>query len=503
MSLSQRLSEYVAAAFTGVWIQSHEHPDALAEIGRLCRDRGWSLASWDVDRGLQSFGPVASQQAGVSAAGSADPVAAIRAVNALAAADGSALLVLPNFHRFLQSIEVVQALAHQIHQGKTNRTFVIVLSPLVQIPVELEKHFVVLHHDLPDRQQLEQIARGVATEDGELPAGEDLERLIDAASGLTRFEAEGAFALSLVRERRLTPRSVWELKEGMLKKSGLLQLHRGAERFADLGGLDALKSFCARSIQASGRKGSARARGVLLLGPPGVGKSALCKALGNETGRPTLLLDVGALLGSLVGQSEHNLQQALRIADAMSPAVLFCDEVEKALSGVASSGQTDSGVSARMFGALLTWLNDRTSDVYFVASCNDVSKLPPEFARAERVDGVFFLDLPGTADKDRIWPLYMRKYDLDEGQKLPEDRDWSGAEIASCCRLAALLDLPLKEAARNVVPVAVTAAESVERLRTWAAGRCLDASRPGVYTRGAAQPSPASSARRVSRPSSN
>lgn len=492
MTLAQRLAEYVAAAFTGIWVQGHEHADALAEIARLCRDRSWAMAVWDIDRGLQI--------AGRQAPAATDPVAAIKSINTLASTDGSALLVLPNFHRFLQSAEIVQALAHQLHAGKQNRAFVLILSPLVQIPIELEKHFVIIEHDLPDREQLLNIAGGVATEAGELPEGEDLQKLLDAAAGLTRHEAEGAFSLSLVRNGKLTPQAIWELKAQALKSSGLLTLHRGSERFADLGGLEALKDFCTRSMRAGRRKGSAQARGVLLLGPPGVGKSVLCKALGNETGRPTLLMDVGSLLGSLVGQSEQNLRQALKTADATSPAVLFCDEVEKALSGVASSGQTDSGVSARIFGSLLTYLSDHTSDVYFVGSCNDISKLPPEFARAERFDGVFFLDLPGTAEKERIWSIYLERYGLEAEQPKPECRDWTGAEIQSCCRLAALLEVPLRDAARNVVPVAVTASESVERLRDWAAGRCLDASQGGIYSRGSQPPA---ARRRVSRPSRN
>jgi hypothetical protein len=491
MSLSQRLGEYVAAAFTGIWVQSHEHADALAEVARLCRDRAWAFATWDVDRGLQVAGRAA-------AADATDPVAAIRSVNALATPDGSALLVLPNFHRFLQSAEVVQALAHQVQQGKQNRTFVLILSPVVQVPVELDKHFVVVEHDLPDRAQLEQVARGIATEAGEMPAGDDLARLLDAAAGLTRYEAEGAFSLSLVRHAALVPRAVWELKEGMLKKSGLLTLHRGTERFADLGGLDALKAFCARALDAGRRGGPARPRGVMLLSPPGCGKSQFCKALGNETGRPTLVMDVGALLGSLVGQSEANLRQALRIVDAMAPCVLMIDEVEKALAGVASSGSTDSGVSARIFGSLLTYLSDHETDVFVACTSNDISKLPPEFVRAERFDAVYYLDLPGTAEKETIWPLYLRRYGLDVSQKRPEDRDWTGAEIASCCRLAALLDVPLREAAKNVVPVAVT---SAERLRNWASGRCLSASQAGIYARGTESPAPAG--RRVARSSPN
>jgi len=494
MNLADRLSEYIAAAFSGLWVQSYEHEDALAEITRLAARHKWSLAVWDIDRGLQVNGQPAEN--------TGDPVAAIRSISALATPEGSALLVLPNFHRFISGAEVVQALAHQIHEGKQNRTFIVVLSPIVQIPIELERQFVVVEHDLPDRRQLEDIAHGIATEPGEMPSDAELSKLLDAAAGLSRFEAEGAFSLSLVRHGRLEPESTWELKTQAIKKNGLLTLHRGGERFDDLGGLDAVKSFCRRALRPRTAGESVKPRGIMLLGVPGTGKSALAKALGSEVGRPMLHLDVGALMGSLVGQTEANVRQALKIADAMSPAILFCDEIEKALSGVASSGHTDSGVSARLFGSLLTWLNDHESDVFFIATCNDISKLPPEFSRAERFDGIFFLDLPAKSEKEAIWKIYLRKFGIKEDQPHPDDNDWTGAEIRSCCRLARLLDVTLAEAARNVVPVAVTAAESVERLRTWAAGRCLSANEPGVYSRNARDAG--KSRRRVSRgPSAN
>jgi SpoVK/Ycf46/Vps4 family AAA+-type ATPase len=332
---------------------------------------------------------------------------------------------------------------------------------------------------------LEELARSIATEDGELPAGDELSTVLDAAAGLTRYEAEGAFSLSLVREQAIRPQTIWELKSQTLKKSGLVSLHRGSESFDDLGGLDSLKSFCTRAMRNQGHGNPLkRPRGAMLLGVPGTGKSAFAKALGNETGRPTLTLDIGSLMGSLVGQTESNIRQALQIADAMAPCVLFLDECEKALAGVASSGQTDSGVSARLFGSFLSWLNDHTSDVFVVATCNDISKLPPEFARAERFDGVFFLDLPGTTQKAAIWKLYLDMFGLDADQPKPKTKDWTGAEIRSCCRLAALLDVSLLEAAKNVVPVAVTAGESVKRLRDWAGGRCLDADVAGIYSPG-------------------
>jgi hypothetical protein len=503
MSLSRKLSEHVAACFTGLYVVSHEHEDALAGIARLCKERSWRLAVWDVDRGLRVGG--GTGEASPPGAGAADPLAALRALPAMASEDSSALLVLPNFHRFLGSAEVVQAVAHAVAAGKQGRTFVVVLSPVVQIPAELEKLFAVIEHELPDRAQLEAIARGIATQPGELPDGDGLGAVLDAAAGLTRYEAEGALALSLVRQGKVTPATLWELKAQALKKSGLLTLHRGQERFADLGGLDALKTFCLKALRPGERHPLAKPRGILLLGVPGTGKSAFAKALGNETGRPTLTLDFGSLLGSLVGQSEANLRQALRSIDAMGPSVVFADELEKSLGGAASGGGGDSGVGQRMFGSLLSWLSDRESDSFFIGTANDVSRLPPEFSRAERFDAVFFLDLPSAQEKAAIWSLYLKRFALDAGQAKPADQNWTGAEIRSCCRLAKLLDAPLTEAAKNVVPVAVTAAESVERLRNWASGRCLSAYRPGLYVRESAGTAgaPERTGRKVARPGNN
>ena len=374
----------------------------------------------------------------------------------------------------------------------------------MQIPVELEKLFVVIEHELPGREQIEAIAQSIATEQGELPDGQQREAVLDAASGLTRYEAEAAFSLSLARHGHVAADVVWELKSQTLKKSGLLSLYRGGDNFNDLGGLAASKRLlCVRFAGRCMEPTLHAPAEFYCLEFPGSGKSAFCKALGNETGRPTLILDVGSLMGSLVGQSEERTRHALKIVDAVGPCVLTLDEVEKALAG-ASGSSSDSGVSARMFGTLLSWLNDHQSDVFVVCTANDVSKLPPEFTRAERFDAIYFLDLPGEEQREAIWRQYLTHYQLDANQRAPDDANWTGAEIKSCCRLAALLDVPLIQAAQNVVPVSVTAAESVERLRTWASGRCLDAEKSGIYQRQATNTKGATPRRRVIRdPSAN
>ncbi len=492
MKLTEQLTDYIHAACTGLWIHTQEADEAEREIVQQARQQGWKLAIWDIANGLRLAGANNATSPDAS-----DPLAALRALPALADRNGTALLLLHHFHRYLANPEVVQTTFNQLVAGKQRRTFLVVLSPLVQIPVELEKLFVVLEHALPDRQQLEGIARELTSDSpDDLPQDEALQRVLDAAAGLTRYEAEAAFALSLTRHNAIRPESIWEMKAQTLRKNNLLTLHRGPESFTSLGGLDNLKDFCRRALQAGK---TVKPRGILLLGVPGVGKSCFAKALGNEVGRPTLLLDIGALYGSLVGATEANIRQALRIADAMSPSVLFVDEIEKALSGVGATG--DSGVATRLFGTFLTYLSDRTSDTFVIGTCNDISKLPPEFSRAERWDAVFFLDLPSGADKDAIWTLYRRQFGIPDSQARPDDTDWTGAEICSCCRLAALLDVPLTQAAQHVVPVAVTAAEAVVRLRSWASGRCLSASAPGIYRHGNVGSQPSRKIRRD--PSSN
>ena len=218
----------------------------------------------------------------------------------------------------------------------------------------------------------------------------------------------------------------------------------------------------------------------MLLGPSGTGKSAFAKALGNEVGRPCITLDIGGLMGSLVGQTEQATRQALRIIDAMAPALVFVDEVEKQLAG---SGTDTSGVTTRMMGAFLTWLNDHETDIFVVCTANDIQKLPPEFTRAERFDGIFFLDFPGAEQRELIWKIYVPMFGLDSDQPIPDAEGWTGAEIRACCRLAAMQGDTLMDVAPDIIPVSSTASDKIETLRQWAAGRCRSADATGAYTR--------------------
>lgn len=474
MSLENEIKELVCAGFSGIWVESVECDDAVVAIKKLAEERKWGCDVWDIDRQLYSgYKPAPG------------PLQAVRILDEPKTTE-TQILILKNFHRFLPNPEVLQALANRVVQGKGSGQYIIIVAPTVALQPEVEKLFTVVHHELPDEAQLRTICNDLFAGDStfEKPTDEQVTSVVEASRGLTRQEAENAYALSLVRNKTLEPDTIWSIKAQTLEKSGTMSLYRGDANFQNLGGLENLKQFCLRAMRKQGEKHvDKRPKGVLLLSPPGCGKSQFAKALGNEVGRPTVMLDFGSLMGKFVGESEGNMRRALKQVDAMAPCVLFVDEIEKGLAGVGNSGQTDSGVSARLFGTLLTWLNDHTSDVFFIGTCNDASQLPAPFARAERFDGVFFVDLPGNEQRQQIWNIYLDQFGIDKGQAKPDDTNWTGAEIKSCCRLAALLDVPLIEAAQNVVPVAVTSAEQIEHLRGWAEGRCLSADNAGLYAR--------------------
>ena len=459
--LAAMLAELIAAAFPGVVVTSDEPEEVLRDLARLCGERNWNLATWTADGGED---------------GPADPLAAVKALPQSGDGETPSVLAMVHAHRYFQSAELLAAVRTSLSAGKTRRTHLVLVQPSTELPPELRRDFAVVDAPLPSRDDLDAVARGVATESGELP--EELHPVLDAAAGLTRGEAENAFALSLVRHGRLDPDPLWEMKAKQLAAGGPLALHRGGAGFAALGGLEALKEFCRSALTAS--SGDAEPRGVLCLGVPGTGKSAFAKALGAEVGRPTLTLDVGALMGGLVGQTEGNTRRALAAVEAMAPVVLFVDEVEKALSGTSGGGQ-DSGVGTRMLGTLLSWFADRPPGVFVVCTANDASRLPPELTRSGRFDATFFLDLPGHEQRAGIWGTYRERYGIDADDPPAADDGWTGAEIESCCRLAALLGVPLSEAAAYVVPVSESGRESLNKLRRWASGRCLDAETGGVF----------------------
>lgn len=485
LTFGQRVVEAMAAAYGGIWVHSYEHEDAIKTIRDVCGRQGWPVLEFDYARGLIT-------EDSDSQLNSQTTPNLMQAISALRQAKDDktrTVLVVRNAHLGLFGPDgritnplIMQHLQLLIEEGGADRMhFIGVSYPEYRLPVELEKHMFVVDHDFPDDEEMWSLAQQVCDPE-DLPEEDSREAalLMEAASGLTRMEALGAFALSLVRDKKIATKTIWELKAQAIQRGGLLKVYKGGETFDQIGGLEPLKDFALRCFNSPNLSELVKLCGVMLVGASGTGKSAWAKALGNEVNRPTVIFDLGALKGSLVGQSEANIRRALATVDKLAPCIMFIDEVEKALSG-ATDGGHDSGVSSGMLGTLLTWMNDHTSDVYCVFTANDVSKLPPEFSRAERLDGVFCMELPTAETKKDIWSIYRKLFGIPEDNELPKDDEWTGAEIRTCCRLARMQDMSLVEAANNVVPVAIRAKEKLLELRKWAHNRCLSADYPGVY----------------------
>lgn len=223
-------------------------------------------------------------------------------------------------------------------------------------------------------------------------------------------------------------------------------------------------------------RGAKRGKGVLLLGVPGAGKSHFAKTLGKETGRVTINMDFGNLMGGIVGETEQKTRDALAVIDAMEPCILFIDEIEKGLAGT-SGHNGDSGTSKRQGGMFLKWLNDHDSDVYVVATSNSINDLPPEFLRAERWDAIFFVDLPHEEERVAILNIYRKFYSIsDEDTQIPDIEGWTGAEIRSMCRLASSMEISLMEASQYICPIIKTMGEKIDALRNFATNRAIPAS---------------------------
>jgi SpoVK/Ycf46/Vps4 family AAA+-type ATPase len=323
------------------------------------------------------------------------------------------------------------------------------------------------------------------------------ERLLQAALGLTLGEAENVFAKIIVRDQRLSAEDVGEVfaqKQQIIRKSGLLEYYPAQETFDQVGGLAVLKDWLQkRSVAFSDEArqfGLPAPKGILLLGVQGCGKSLCAKAVSSLWQLPLLRFDMGRMFGSLVGSSEENVRRAIAIAESVAPAILWVDEIDKAFSGSQSSGGTDGGTAARVFGTFLTWLSEKSAPVFVVATANDISQLPPELMRKGRFDEIFFVDLPAVEDRAEIFRIHLAKrrrdsslFDLNE--LVEASHEFSGAEIEESI-ISALYDaFAAREelntahilfALSETVPLARTMDEHIHALRQWAGGRARNAS---------------------------
>jgi len=453
--------DHIKAGFPALWLQTQEPNRAMAEYSAEAKKIGFRCYSWDCQAGIKETGNGFAKP-------EQDPVSAL---GFLKSQPTKSILFLLNFHRFIKATEIIQEISNLIEPYKASGKCLVVVSPLSEIPTELEKLFSLLRFELPDRETLLTVLRYMSESSGKpMPNDAGVERIIESGKGLTSWEFENALALSIIVKKGFDYEIILEQKKQLVKKNSSLVLEDSDETLENLGGMETLKAFCLKVAN------SPLSKGVLLLGVPGTGKSHFSKGLGKTLGIPTAAMDFGRMFGSLVGESEERIRGALAVVDSFSPCVLRIDEIEKGLSGIQSSGQTDGGTGSRVFSTFLNWLNDHRSRVFVVATCNDIQKMPPEFLRAERWDAIFFVDLPTEKERDTIFNLYRKAYEV-KGTT-PDMAGWSGAEIKSLCRIAAMMGTKIEDARQYIMPLSQSMAEKIEELRDWARTRTIPASTP-------------------------
>lgn len=390
----------------------------------------------------------------------------------------------------------------------------ILMSPaLGRLPMELEKDVAVVNYPLPTMSELGEVLDKAIEANRQNPRFRlDLDQdgrdaLLSAALGLTRQEAENVFYKAIVEDGTLNAGDValvLEEKKQIIQKSGILSYEEPEEELTDVGGLEVLKQWLETRknswTEAARDYGLRPKKGILLLGVPGCGKSLMAKVASKVWRQPLLRFDVGRIFGSLVGQSEEGMRRAIETAEAVAPAILWVDEIEKGFAGTKSSDATDSGVTARVFATFLTWMQEKTKPVFVVATANeDVRSLPPELLRKGRFDELFFVDLPTHEERIAILEAHLKRK---RSSRFPEGRDasmfdlqllstesegYTGAELEEAINSA--MDEAFADGGREMTtdgilrairltfPLSATMRESIEYLRDWAKDRARPASR--------------------------
>lgn len=481
MIFTEQLDLYLKARFTLIILVSSEEERAIQAIRALCDKTGRGCQSWDTADGFQW---IAKTSGSVPVA--KDPLAALEKIEA-ADENHCSLFILKDFHEVWSNPIIKRKLRSLSQKLKYTRKSILITTPAGIIPDELKNESVLVEFPLPNSQEMEQVLLDLTQPAGIKINLTDLgrEKLVQAALGLTAAQAQRVFARAIVRSGSLDDRDielVTEEKKQIIRESEALEFYAVSETPDDVGGLGVLKDWLRlreRAFTAEARKyGLPSPKGIALIGIPGTGKSLTAKMIGGLWRLPLLRLDVGSLFGSLVGESEERARRALQLAETVAPCILWIDEIEKALA----HGGLDSGTSTRVFGTILTWMQEKTSPVFVVATANDISSIPPELLRKGRFDEIFFLDLPTLEERKEIISVHLRKrsrqpqdYNLEElAQKCA---GYVGAEIEQAIIDAMYLGFndqqreftsaDILTSFHKQVPLSISQREKVEALRNW------------------------------------
>ena len=489
---SKAIQVLVRARYPLIYVVSFEEKRVFEALKTEDRLKNKRFYRWTVTDGLRT-------DDGTYLSEFKDPIKILEYIKQLEC-DG--IFVLEDYHHFMNEpivIRKLRDLGHCLKESSSKKNVVFV-SPVLKVPLELEKEMTVVDYKLPDKEEIRKsalrIADGVGGEVSDSIKNEDfLNKVVEAALGLTLEEAENVFAKSVIESGCFDLKIILSEKEQIIRKSGVLEYYHVSENMAGVGGLEELKNWLHKRGKAFSRKardfGLPEPRGILLLGIPGCGKSLTAKAISSMWQLPLLKLDVGKVFSSLVGSSEENVRRAIATAESIAPSILWLDEMEKGFSGLSSSGQTDGGTTARVFGTFLTWLQEKKTPVFVVATCNSVQELPPELLRKGRFDEIFFVDLPSKEERKEIFRIHLEKrkrdpksFDLNDLAN--RTKEFAGSEIEEII-VAGLYDAfddgkdlnqkYLQNVISNMIPLSQTMADKIKITRDWAKIRARAASK--------------------------
>ncbi|WP_017296517.1 AAA family ATPase [Nodosilinea nodulosa] len=497
MGFTEDLGLLIRARYPIIYIATAEEERAEGDIAACAAAQGnRALYTWDFVDGYQGN----LNDAGF---GKRNPLQALELVEKLPAT-APAVFVLRDFHRFLDDIAISRKLRNLSRRLKAQPKTLIILSAQLTIPDELSETVTVLEFTLPDaaaiRQEVRQLLSATSTN---LPASR-LEEVVRTCQGLSLERIRRVLARAIAYHGAFDPGDldlILEEKRQSIRQTQILDYYPAREQISDIGGLDNLKDWLLKRGAAFSEKarqyGLPHPRGLLLLGIQGTGKSLTAKAIAHHWHLPLLRLDVGRLFGGLVGESEARTRQMIQLAEALAPCVLWIDEIDKAFAGM--DGRGDSGTASRVFGTFITWMAEKTSPVFVVATANNIQALPPEMLRRGRFDEIFFVGLPSQSDRQAIFEVHLSRLrphtlkSFDIARLAYETPDFSGAEIEQAIVEAMHLGFSqnrdfttddILTAASEMVPLARTAQEQIEALQAWAAGgKARMASRSGLDPR--------------------
>ncbi|CCH68239.1 hypothetical protein RINTHH_20840 [Richelia intracellularis HH01] len=408
------------------------------------------------------------------------------------------IFILKDLHPFVDSPSITRLLRDAIASFKNIQKNIILISPIQKFPIELEKEMVVIDFPLPNVGDLNKVLNShLLMNQGDKLEEDAREKLLQAALGLTKDEVDKVYRKAQVTSGRLTGQEVSIVlseKKQLIRRNGILEYIEENETIDAVGGLEELKKWLRQRSNAFTEKAREyklpQPKGMLILGVPGCGKSLIAKTTSRLWGLPILRLDMGRVYdGSMVGRSEANLRNALRTAESISPAILFIDELDKSFAGSAGSGDSDGGTSSRIFGSFLTWMQEKKSPVFVMATANRVERLPGEFLRKGRFDEIFFVDLPTPEERQDIFIIHLgkRREDISRfnWEQLSKMSDGlSGAEIEQAI-VAAMYEafaqdreftqLDIIAALKATLPLSQIMQEQVTALRDWARQRARPA----------------------------